>query len=48
MLTELFNFFGKSKAPKDVAKDRLKLVLVHDRAGVSPQFLDMVKVKLSK
>jgi len=48
VLTELFNFFGKSKAPKDVAKDRLKLVLVHDRAGVSPQFLDMVKGEIIK
>ncbi len=28
---------------KDVAKERLKLVLVHDRANVSPQFLEMIK-----
>ncbi|MTI48508.1 cell division topological specificity factor MinE [Sporosalibacterium faouarense] len=28
---------------KSVAKERLKLVLIHDRANVSPRFLDMVK-----
>jgi cell division topological specificity factor len=28
---------------KEVAKERLKLVLVHDRANVSPQFLEMIK-----
>lgn len=28
---------------KNVAKERLKLVLIHDRAHVSPRFLDMIK-----
>lgn len=40
--------FGKTKASKDMARDRLKLVLVHDRANVSPQFLDMVKGEIVK
>ena len=35
--------FGKSDHSKDIAKERLKLVLIHDRANVSPQFLDMIK-----
>jgi len=40
----LFNFFNKGgNKSKNVAKERLKLVLVHDRANVSPQFLDMIK-----
>jgi cell division topological specificity factor len=43
LFDELFKIFSKSKTTKDVAKDRLKLVLVHDRAGVSPQFLEKVK-----
>jgi len=42
------NFFGSSKPSKDVAKDRLKLVLIHDRANVSPQFLEMIKSEIIK
>lgn len=42
--------FGKDCAcSKDVAKERLRLVLVHDRVNTSPQFIeglkdDMIKV----
>ncbi len=36
--------FGKNENnSKNVAKERLKLVLIHDRANVSPHFLDMLK-----
>lgn len=39
--------FGKEETKsKDVAKERLRLVLVHDRASVSPQFLDTIKEEL--
>jgi cell division topological specificity factor len=48
MLLDLSKIFGKSKTSKDVAKDRLKLVLIHDRANVSPQFLEMVKGDIIK
>lgn len=48
MLLDLSSIFGRSKASKDLAKDRLKLVLVHDRANVSPQFLEMVKSEIIK
>lgn len=41
---ELFKLFGKKEEKsKNVAKERLKLVLVHDRADLSPKFLDMIK-----
>ena len=43
MLLDLSKIFGKQKNSKDVAKERLKLVLIHDRANVSPQFLEMLK-----
>jgi len=43
MLLDLSRIFGKSKNSRDVAKERLKLVLIHDRANVSPQFLEMIK-----
>ena len=38
----IFDFFKKS-ASKDVAKDRLKLVLMHDRVNCSPDILEMMK-----
>jgi cell division topological specificity factor len=39
--------FGREEnKSKDVAKERLRLVLVHDRSSVSPQFLEMIKEEL--
>lgn len=41
---DLFKIFGRKKQKsKNLAKERLKLVLVHDRSEFSPKFLDMVK-----
>ncbi|MBZ2175346.1 cell division topological specificity factor MinE [Schnuerera sp. xch1] len=41
---DLFKIFGKNKnKSKNVAKERLKLVLVHDRSDLSPKFLEMIK-----
>lgn len=40
---DLFKLFSKQPPSKDVAKERLKLILIHDRANVSPQFLEMIK-----
>lgn len=48
MLLDLGRLFGRSKSSKDVAKERLKLVLIHDRANVSPQFLEMLKSEIIK
>lgn len=48
MLLDLGKIFGRSKNSKDVAKERLKLVLIHDRANVSPQFLEMLKSEIIK
>ncbi|KMT21544.1 cell division topological specificity factor MinE [Clostridium cylindrosporum] len=45
---DLFKIFGREKPSKDVAKERLKLILIHDRANVSPQFLEMVKGDIIK
>ncbi len=47
-MVDLTNIFGKSRPSKEMAKDRLKLVLVHDRANVSPQFMDMIKSEIIK
>lgn len=36
-------FFGKKKASSDFAKDRLKLLLVSDRANCSPDIMEQIK-----
>ena len=49
MLEFLLRVFGKdSNSSKNVAKERLRLVLVHDRANVSPQMLEALKTDLIK
>lgn len=40
---EIFKFFSKEKKSKNVAKERLKLVLIHDRNNVSPILLENIK-----
>jgi cell division topological specificity factor len=45
---DLFKLFSRNGSSKDIAKERLKLVLIHDRANVSPQFLEMIKGELIK
>ncbi|MDO4744368.1 MAG: cell division topological specificity factor MinE [Clostridia bacterium] len=42
-MLDLSKIFGRRNNSKDTAKDRLKLVLVHDRANVSPEFLKKIK-----
>ncbi|MDD2497421.1 MAG: cell division topological specificity factor MinE [Desulfitobacteriaceae bacterium] len=47
MLEFLNRFFGRDNgASKDVAKERLRLVLVHDRVNISPQVVEALKEDL--
>lgn len=40
---------GKQSTPsKNIAKERLRLVLVHDRASISPQLLEDLKEDMLK
>lgn len=44
MLDFLLRVFGKdSETSKNIAKERLRLVLVHDRSDISPQLLEDLK-----
>lgn len=45
---DFLSFFNKKPASKEVAKDRLKLVLVHDRVNCSTQVLEMLKADIIK
>ena len=43
MTSFLQRIFGSEKASKELAKDRLKLVLIHDRASLSPAMMDNLR-----
>lgn len=46
MLDLISRVFGRENSSADIAKERLRLVLVHDRTNVSPQFLEALKEEL--
>jgi len=43
---DLVSFFSNKPQSKNIAKDRLKLVLIHDRANCSTQILEMLKIDI--
>ncbi len=46
-MNNLFNrLTGRQPPSRQVAKDRLKLVLIHDRTDVSPAVLELLKDEL--
>ena len=45
---DLFSFFSRKPSSKDVAKSRLKFVLVQDRINCSTQVLEMLKNDILK
>ena len=48
-MLDIFKVFSnESKTSKSVAKERLKLVLVHDGVDCSPQLLDLIKTDIHK
>jgi cell division topological specificity factor len=46
MLDLLRKVFGRDSGSKQVAKERLRLVLVHDRSSISPQLLETLRSEL--
>lgn len=48
MLEFISRMLGKENASKNIAKERLRLVLVHDRSSISPQMLNSLKEDLIK
>mgnify|MGYP000934988734 CR=1 FL=1 len=49
LLDVLSRIFSKDNvASKEVAKERLRLVLVHDRSSISPEYLNLLKEDLLK
>ncbi|MDR1066605.1 MAG: cell division topological specificity factor MinE [Clostridiales bacterium] len=48
MVEFLTRLFSRKQPSKDIAKDRLKLVLIHDRANCSTQLLEILKTDIIK
>lgn len=50
MLNKIKKLLGTQPAAgsKDIAKERLRLVLVHDRTQVSPQYMGLIKEDMIK
>ncbi|WP_446898707.1 cell division topological specificity factor MinE [Clostridium sp. LBM24168] len=44
---DLFKIFSRQSS-KDVAKDRLRLILIHDRSNMSPDLLENIKEDILK
>lgn len=42
------DIFKKSNSSKSVAKDRLKLVLIHDRSNISPSIMEEIRKDIIK
>ena len=44
MMEALMKIFGKQeKSSQQIAHDRLKVVLIHDRASISPEVMDKLR-----
>ena len=43
---DLLRVFSSKVTPKEVAKDRLKLILIHDRGDLTPDTLDKIREEI--
>ena len=44
----LFKNIWKRKSSREIAKDRLKILLISDRVNCSPEMMDMIKNDIAK
>jgi len=42
----IFSNYNSKQNPKDVAKDRLRLILIHDRGDIAPEILDKIRLEI--
>lgn len=43
---DLLRVFSNRTTPKQVAKDRLKLILIHDRGDLAPETLEKIRKEI--
>ena len=48
MLEALMKIFGKSEKTMDIARKRLQVVLIHDRANISPEVMEHLRDDIIK
>ena len=48
MIDALMKIFGKKEQSGKIARDRLKVVLIHDRANISPEVMENLKNDIIK
>jgi len=48
MFKKIRDFFSSEDSSKDIAKERLQLVLVHDRSDCSPELINRIKRDIMK
>ena len=41
-----FKSLNNKPTPKEVAKDRLKLILIHDRGEIAPEIIDKIREEI--
>lgn len=41
-------YFFRRKSSKEIAKDRLKILLISDRVNCSPEMMEMIKADIAK
>lgn len=41
-----FKSLSSKPTPKEVAKDRLKLILIHDRGEIAPEIIDKIREEI--
>ncbi|WP_294372139.1 cell division topological specificity factor MinE [uncultured Clostridium sp.] len=41
-----FKSLNNKPTPKEVAKDRLKLILIHDRGEIAPEIIDKIRAEI--
>ena len=41
-----FKNLSSKQTPKEVAKDRLKLILIHDRGEIAPEVIDKIRKEI--
>ena len=46
MFENISRWLRRGRGSKDMGKNRLQLILVHDRTGVSPEILDALRVDM--
>ncbi|HID56108.1 TPA: cell division topological specificity factor MinE [Candidatus Poribacteria bacterium] len=48
MLDKILRFLRKEPGSRQIAKSRLKLVIIQDRTGVDPEIIDVLKEEMLK